>query len=919
MENVSDDALGDVGPARAAGAVRVGLALGLAALAACLTVAPASAPGAGQPAPQSTLPPPLALHAAGSLGASDLFAALTAPDRNAEIDALRAIRRDLTSADDPRQRDAARDQLDALLELEERRRPDVPAALVMSSLAARIDNAIAGLEQTAHGAPPAASAGWTDFLPPWPPLAAAALVAGVIAVGAALGAGMAASLVGRRRLARALVEAQGACIAAAARLDATADQTVQAGAAADAIVDAAAAAARDATLAAARLAGATIDAEIRLRDCLDAVDLRQANAGELAAECQAMTRNLPALLAGAVEMVESRSLPAVEAAVLQLQGCAADVASGAAALQAGVETIQAAASGQDNLASIVARAEELVAVLPNIAASLSATAADLRQAPQEAEAQDNPQADTLTAAIARAENFVALLPEVTTGLAAAAAQLRRDAQAQAQVLAEAGASVAQAGQAACAAGTRAEACMESLRDQAAEHANTDAALRDAAQQLREEASALAGMARVQSESGQAISNAGAALQAAADAAAAQDGARDVAWQTLAAQTDAALSALPLETARLISAAVLPAGLTALTETAARLRTEGASAAASAASAACAAREASTDVKLALAALPEAADALAGLAAKAGAELSTAAGLVGEAASSLAEESAQREASLAMLAVRTDAALGALPLEAGQLAAAGAALRIDADAVRDAAGVLIETARAPSAAWADCARVAASGIGALCSQLADGVAGLDGIGAGLRADAERVRQDALLSMQAARDAGAAGAGLECTLRAQTERLAGVLAHADQVLLRLEAADGAGHAAAGLAELAQAVENTRATAAKLAERDDAQAAAADRMAQAARELIAASWPGEPQPSLAWLRGLAAQTNSLLTAAGGIAETALRGDARDLPPDVAADGPALLAAIETCISGLRGTATALAIASDTARLAA
>jgi hypothetical protein len=322
----------------------------------------------------------------------------------------------------------------------------------------------------------------------------------------------------------------------------------------------------------------------------------------------------------------------------------------------------------------------------------------------------------------------------------------------------------------------------------------------------------------------------------------------------------------------------------------------------------------------MAALPAAADALAGLAAQAGTELRAAASRVDEAACGLAAEIEQRAASQAVLNARTDAALGALPLEAGQLAAAAAALRLDADAVRDAAGTLIVAARAPAAVWADGASAAVTGLAAICSRLADGVAGLDNVGAGLREDADRLRQDAMLSVQTARDAGAAGTDLEAALRAQTERLAGLLSGADQFVLRLEAAGGTGgRAEAELAELAQAVEQTRAAAAKLAERGEAQAAATDGVAQAARQLMAASAPGGPAPSLAWLQGLAAQTNALLVAAGGMAETALRGDARTLPPDVAAEGPALLAAIETCISGLRGTATALAIASDTARLAA
>ena len=81
----------------------------------CLGAPAARAPGATTQTISHAVNTGAAVKPGKELGASDLFTALTEPDRNGEIDALRAIRRELTSPDDPRARDAARDHLDALL------------------------------------------------------------------------------------------------------------------------------------------------------------------------------------------------------------------------------------------------------------------------------------------------------------------------------------------------------------------------------------------------------------------------------------------------------------------------------------------------------------------------------------------------------------------------------------------------------------------------------------------------------------------------------------------------------------------------------------------------------------------------------------------------------------------------------------
>jgi hypothetical protein len=115
-----------------------------------------------------------------------------------------------------------------------------------------------------------------------------------------------------------------------------------------------------------------------------------------------------------------------------------------------------------------------------------------------------------------------------------------------------------------------------------------------------------------------------------------------------------------------------------------------------------------------------------------------------------------------------------------------------------------------------------------------------------------------------------------------------------------------------------------AARLVDRAEAPDLAATRMARAALEVAAAAAPAvaghlQQLPTLARLSGLAAETKALQAMAAAMAKTALEGDADCVPADLVADAPALLAAIEVSIQQLRGTATALAIASDAARLAA
>lgn len=274
--------------------------------------------------------------------ANDLFKALAAPDRQADLESLRAIQRDLAAAPDAGAVAAARTALATLLADEERRQADQAPALVMSRLAARIDGAIAGLEQTTHRPPVTPGADGVA----WQPMASAALGA-FTGFAAALVTGLAALGMGRRGLLGPLHAALDGMEAAGARLSGAATMASRAQESTAEAASAAADAARDATLAVARLNGAALDAQNRLRAYLEEASAGQdqaaALAGALAADCTRLSGALP-------DMVERA------AAALAAHGCAA--ADAVAARQAdGARALQDAASALRDEAAAAGRVQ----------------------------------------------------------------------------------------------------------------------------------------------------------------------------------------------------------------------------------------------------------------------------------------------------------------------------------------------------------------------------------------------------------------------------------------------------------------------------------------------------------------------------------------------------------------------------------
>jgi hypothetical protein len=250
-----------------------------------------------------------------------VFAALTRPDRQAEITALHRVRQSLDHAPDQKSLDAARTQLDALLQAEDRFQGDIPPALVASNIASRIENAIAGLEQARAAAEPPLRAWWV-----MPSLAGAAGTLGV-----ALIAALVASA-GRGGQSEEHQETREAVGKLRRQVEAATDlfYTMQTRTAT--AFDEAAVAAQDAATAVLRLNGASKDAETRLLGCVDDVEARLQAASSFDQTADSLHERLVAVVDG----MEGRGLRVIEAAAAELASSSAilaSVASGTAEVQ----------------------------------------------------------------------------------------------------------------------------------------------------------------------------------------------------------------------------------------------------------------------------------------------------------------------------------------------------------------------------------------------------------------------------------------------------------------------------------------------------------------------------------------------------------------------------------------------------------
>jgi hypothetical protein len=413
---------------------------------------------------------------------------------------------------------------------------------------------------------------------------------------------------------------------------------------------------------------------------------------------------------------------------------------------------------------------------------------------------------------------------------------------------------------------------------------------------------------------------------------------------LVRNVDGALKSLPLEITRLNEiAAVLSAGASEMIEAAARLAVEGERLAASAAVQTEAGWEASREVARLTTEIPAAAVALTDAARRSEADLGRAVSCILESASAITRNMQQRELSLDAMVCRADAALAGLPIEAAQLAGAAATLQQEVALILHAMHQLESSVAEQGAVGVRQAVNQSAQFDLISHQIADTLAGLGGTALTIREEAvaltqrvgsvadatelatqrlsEVARDSAERSAEAAERGTAEAALLRAAMVEQNDRLFDVLAQVDRLYIQIASAKAPGvpNADIRLAELEVAVAKAIDNAIQLSHHSEISQQAAEKATQSAFDLIDAAAQQTPMPTLAWLEGLANQTKKLLEASGGVAEAALRGDLGNVPPDVLVNIPDILRSIERSIDGLRGTATALALAGDTARLAA
>jgi hypothetical protein len=839
-------------------------------------------------------PPPATTQAA-KPGASALFGALAEPDRVAEIAALRSLRLTLAQPADPAALESSRAQVETLLELEERRQPEVPPAIVMSALAARIDTALAGLEQAARGA--ALLHGWQG--------AAVALAAATAC--AALGAGLAVAGLGRARVRDTLRAATDSLSAASARLE-SASVSVSGGqkAATEAAAAAAAAdaSARDSAAAVTRLARAARDVGSRIAAGLENMEARQATLTEASARTEAVVRDLPALIAGALETLEACGLPAIEAAVARLADGADGVAAAVVALEAGMAGLTSGKEMQQALEDALERVEAFSALLPDITARLAGSIAALRReapvaspppreeaalaadvephAPAPADAIPPEamaaQAAALEDALNRADGFARLLPDITATLAATIADARREAKEGALALAAACSDLCTSASAAAALRRGAEDAVGRLQAAAgATQAAADQVVSAADQMARDAADRGRAAAAVAG-----LTDAAAKLRESAAALATEAESRQAVLQDWAGRAEAAVATLPAEAGQLAAAAH------AMREDAGAIQ------------AAAWRMEAASAGEAAL---------IAGL-----------------------QESVR---ALGEICVRVDGCTAGL-------ANTAVTLRDESDAVRQAAPIA-------------CLQDSLHTLAETCTRVNNSTAGLEQAATALRDDAHAVRHAALSGTEDLRAAAGSVrqlaetppawptppapspaadtlADLRASFGIHSADLGALLTKAEDVMARFATALETSHDAAAsrepptpaldaehMAQLQQAAQAVESAAARLAIQAEAQDEACARVASAAKSVAAAAAPQEIAPTLACLSGLASQTRRLQQVAGALANDAVLGNIGAVPTNLAADLPAVLAVIETAIGGLQSTATALALAGDAVRLAA
>ncbi len=309
----------------------------------------------------------------------------------------------------------------------------------------------------------------------------------------------------------------------------------------------------------------------------------------------------------------------------------------------------------------------------------------------------------------------------------------------------------------------------------------------------------------------------------------------------------------------------------------------------------------------------------------------------------ADDAAGAALLLEALSARADAALGLLPVHVDALAATAAqmrdeaveghrmletALRTELPAATQAllsAGAALTAQSVALAGEAEARRLDSAGAQAQLDSQASSIWSASAASSAAMQDGAAQLRDCALTAAARMEIA------DTAAQAQLDRLAGLLDDHETRLSQCRMADAVTAAqpaqddqhAKRQAALEGAIAHIQSAAARVLAAASAQEQASARVAEAALQvtacLVAAPAAAPPLMSLARLNGLAAEADILHAQADLLATTALRGDGRDLPASLPQDTPALLAAIEASIQRLRGTATALALASDTVRAAA
>jgi hypothetical protein len=310
---------------------------------------------ASEHAAQKASPPPV--------GANDIFHALTQPDQPADIETLRNLRELLGKNPDRLALEQAREQLDAVLQKQEREQGSMPPALVMSSIASRIDAALTGLEEARHAPPPPPAP------PPLMPKQPVWLVPALAAAAGTLAIALVASLIAmasQGTQAEDTDEIRDALAKIRRRLDDAAASAGKAQDISDTERDSAAAAVHEAAIAAGRLNGTIKEADAKLRATVEEADSRLNAAAGVAGQFEQWLEALPARLTETVATMEEAGLSRLDEAASQLASSTSVFAELALSLPATQQALQQAVAelGQSRdetvqaLSALTVRAEQ---------------------------------------------------------------------------------------------------------------------------------------------------------------------------------------------------------------------------------------------------------------------------------------------------------------------------------------------------------------------------------------------------------------------------------------------------------------------------------------------------------------------------------------------------------------------------------